>query len=94
MNGLIETLGEDDDDRVVLYLRHFWVTAHGPTKERELAAAIKREISNETKTLQFVLTYFATRQMIIFGLVTSSSQVVGWLQTINSQIDPYNFRPS
>ena len=36
----IEVL-EDADEWLVTYLRHLWITTHGPTKERELAASIK-----------------------------------------------------
>jgi len=50
----IEALGGDENDRLVTYLRHLWITTHGPTKDRELAAQIKDEISGETKTLQFL----------------------------------------
>jgi hypothetical protein len=49
----IEALGDDENERLVTYLRHYWVTTHGPTKDRELAAKIKVEITGETKTLQF-----------------------------------------
>ncbi len=45
----VETLGGDENDRLVTYLRHLWVTTHGPTKDRELAAQIKDEIIGETK---------------------------------------------
>jgi hypothetical protein len=50
----IETLEEDGDEWLVTYIRHLWVTSHGPTKERELAAAIKSEIGSETRTMQFL----------------------------------------
>jgi hypothetical protein len=50
----VEALGGDENDRLITYLRHFWVTTHGPTKDRELAAQIKEEISGETKTLRFL----------------------------------------
>ncbi|MES0132835.1 DUF262 domain-containing HNH endonuclease family protein [Mesorhizobium sp. M0029] len=50
----IETLGDDENERLVTYIRHYWVTTHGPTKDRELAAQIKDEITGETKTLQFM----------------------------------------
>jgi hypothetical protein len=49
---------DDDDinrsDFLVTYLRHLWVTSHGPTKARELAAQVKGEISNETRTMRFL----------------------------------------
>jgi hypothetical protein len=50
----IESLEEDGDEWLVTYIRHLWVTGHGPTKERELAAAIKSEIGSETRTMQFL----------------------------------------
>lgn len=50
----IESLSEDEDERLVTFLRHFWVIRNGPTKERELAKAIRTEISGETKTLTFL----------------------------------------
>lgn len=54
ISAAVEALGGDENDRLVTYLRHFWVTTHGPTKDRELAAQIKDEITGETKTLQFL----------------------------------------
>lgn len=50
----IESLGEEDNETLITYIRHLWVTTHGPTKERELAAQIKQEITGETKTIQFL----------------------------------------
>ena len=51
--------GEEDGPdraggRLVTYIRHLWVTTHGPTKERELAAQIRSEITNESRTMQFL----------------------------------------
>ena len=54
ITSTLETLGDEDGDRLVTYLRHYWVTTHGPTKERELAAQIKDEITGETRTLQLL----------------------------------------
>lgn len=42
MTGAIETVG--DDDLVLLYLRHYWVTKHGPTKEEDLADEIEGDV--------------------------------------------------
>jgi hypothetical protein len=54
ITSAIEALGDDESERLVTYLRHYWVTTHGPTKDRELAAQIKDEITGETKTLAFL----------------------------------------
>ena len=54
ITSTVEALGGDEHDRLVTFLRHLWVTTHGPTKDRELAAQIKDEITGETKTLQFL----------------------------------------
>jgi len=50
----IEALPDDVNQRLVTYIRHFWVLTHGPTKERELAGQIKKEITGETKALRFL----------------------------------------
>lgn len=54
ITGNIETLDEDDSERLVSYLRHLWITTHGQTRARELAEEIKREITSESKTLAFL----------------------------------------
>jgi hypothetical protein len=54
ITSAVEALGDDESERLVTYLRHYWVTTHGPTKDRELAAQIKDEITGETKTLAFL----------------------------------------
>lgn len=55
VSGAIETSGEDDESELLLtYLRHFWITKHGSTKEKELAASIKSKIANAQATMQFL----------------------------------------
>jgi hypothetical protein len=65
ITGIIDPLGqgdreyeEEDDidknDLLITFIRHLWVTKHGPTKARDLAAKIKEEVTNETKTLDFL----------------------------------------
>jgi hypothetical protein len=49
--------GDEDENRIdplVTYIRHLWVTGHGVTKERELAAKIRGEITNDTRTIGFL----------------------------------------
>jgi Protein of unknown function (DUF1524) len=50
----IETLDDDDNERLITYIRHLWITTHGPTKARELAAEIKNEVTSEARTMAFV----------------------------------------
>lgn len=49
-----ERLGSDENAALLTYLRHLWITTHGPTKEAELAAKIRDEITSERGTLQFL----------------------------------------
>jgi hypothetical protein len=63
MSNTVHSLSTDESEedgpdraggRLVTYIRHLWVTTHGPTKERELAAQIRSEITNESRTMQFL----------------------------------------
>ena len=63
LSNVVHSLASDESEedgpdraggRLVTYIRHLWVTTHGPTKERELAAQIRSEITNETRTMQFL----------------------------------------
>jgi hypothetical protein len=44
----------DKHDLLVTYIRHLWVTEHGPTKARLLADKIRAEVNNEAKALSFL----------------------------------------
>ncbi|MBX9648538.1 MAG: DUF262 domain-containing protein, partial [Xanthobacteraceae bacterium] len=50
--GAMESVGSDD--LLVTYIRHFWITQHGPTKERELADSIRKKITSDQKTREFL----------------------------------------
>ena len=52
ITGAIETVG--DDDLLVNYIRHFWITRVGPTRERELADKIRYEINNQSRAIDFL----------------------------------------
>lgn len=51
MVGALETVASDEI--IVTYLRHFYITLHGPTRERELFAKIKEEIRNRQQAVTF-----------------------------------------
>ena len=50
----VEVLGGDENERLITYLRHLWVTTEGPTKERELAAAIRSTVTSPNRALTFL----------------------------------------
>lgn len=52
--GTVEALGGDENDRLVTYIRHLWITTDGPTKERELAASIRTKVTSQAKSLSFL----------------------------------------
>lgn len=52
MLSTIEQFGEDD--LLKKYIRHFWITHHGPTTERELGDKIENEIRSERQALDTV----------------------------------------
>lgn len=52
MSGAIETVG--DDELVILYLRHLWVSKNGPTKEDDLAQAIEDKVKGTQTAMGFL----------------------------------------
>lgn len=50
----VETIGGDPNERLVTYIRHFWILTYGPTKGSELASRIKKEITGPTKAMSFL----------------------------------------
>jgi hypothetical protein len=70
-----ERLGNDENAALLTYLRHLWITKHGPTKEAELAAKIRDEINSERGTLEFLTEASAG---IADYIAVSSSQDAKW----------------
>src|SRR5262249_20757541 len=52
VTGAIETVG--DDDLLILYIRHLWVTKWGPTKEDDLADEIEQRIRGTQAVMEFL----------------------------------------
>jgi uncharacterized protein with ParB-like and HNH nuclease domain len=44
MTGALDTVADADDEIVVDYIRHLWISQKGPTRTRELFDKIKEEI--------------------------------------------------
>lgn len=51
MIGTLESVG--DDDLIVTYIRHLWITKDGPTKERELSKKIKESVNSKQRAVEF-----------------------------------------
>lgn len=47
MTGTLETIPDSDDDIVVTYIRHLWISQHGPTRTKELFDRIKQNINGK-----------------------------------------------
>lgn len=52
MIGVIESIG--DDELLLDYVRHYWISKNGPTTEGELAGKIKGKITSRQQTIDFV----------------------------------------
>ncbi|HEY5793716.1 MAG TPA: DUF262 domain-containing protein [Bosea sp. (in: a-proteobacteria)] len=49
-----EGIGGDENASLLTYLRHLWITKKGGTKERELAAAIRADVTSERRSIEFL----------------------------------------
>ena len=56
IGAVLETLGDDESDLLVTYIRHLWITENGPTKERVLAERVKQKIGGSEAAFDFLST--------------------------------------
>ena len=54
LTGKIEASFPDDDDQMLLYLRHLWITQNGHTTEKELSTKVREKTTSETLAVNFV----------------------------------------
>ena len=54
LTGKIEANFPDNDDQMLLYLRHLWITKNGHTTEKELSAGVRGKITAETLAVNFI----------------------------------------
>jgi hypothetical protein len=52
MMAQVESFG--NDETVLSYLRHYWISENGPTKEKELAKQFRAHISGQSEVASFV----------------------------------------
>ncbi len=98
ITGAIETI--PDDDLLVTYIRHFWITKSGPTKERELADKIKTEITGQSKTIDLLtqLDESAPDYVALFNADHAKwnnykASVRGHVRTISQHLRVWQIRP-
>jgi uncharacterized protein DUF262/uncharacterized protein DUF1524 len=60
MLSTIESHG--NDDLVLTYIRHYWISQHGPTTENELGEAVESKIKNEAQAINFAAELDAAAQ--------------------------------
>lgn len=73
--GAVEVLGGDENEKLVTYIRHLWITTDGPTKERELAASIRAKVTSQSRALTFMTESSAKVQVYV---ALSNSQHEKW----------------
>jgi hypothetical protein len=54
LTGKIEANFPDNDDQMLLFLRHLWVTQNGHTTEKVLSEKIRQKITSSTLAVNFV----------------------------------------
>lgn len=56
MISVIESVAREgrEDELVIDFLRHFWITRNGPTVERELAASIKDNVAGRAQAVDLI----------------------------------------
>lgn len=87
MTATLESLGEDDADLSVLFVRHLWVTTHGPTKERELIDKVKQETTSSAKVMQFLSDAAASSKDYIALWSGSNAKWEAYPPSIRDHVD-------
>jgi hypothetical protein len=54
LTGKIEATFPDNDDQLILYLRHLWITKNGHTIEKDLSTKIRSKITSASAAAAFV----------------------------------------
>lgn len=54
LTGKIEAHFPDEDDQLLLYIRHLWITKYGHTIEKDLSSKVRSTINSSTLAANFV----------------------------------------
>jgi hypothetical protein len=100
LTGKIEANFPDDDDQMLLYLRHLWITENGHTTEKELSEKIRSKITSSTLAVNFVTEANAASADYIALFEPSHPKWDGYknatreyLNTINKHLKLEQIRP-
>ena len=98
MEGTIDSLGNDAN--LVTYIRHLWITLHGPTKEKDLYGGIEKTIQSRSDALGF-LTILSSNAKDYVAIFSPSDQkwdaygrrTKGHIETICTHLRVSQIRP-
>jgi hypothetical protein len=75
MASVIESV--DLDDLLLIYLRHYWISQHGPTIEKELADKIRQHVIGRQQAVD--LTIELASSSIDYAALFSPLEHTGWV---------------
>jgi uncharacterized protein DUF1524/uncharacterized protein DUF262 len=68
MTGALDTVADADDEIVVDYVRHLWISKHGPTRTRELFDSIKTNVRGRQEAVD-ISSQLAQDAVLYSGLL-------------------------
>lgn len=71
LTGKIEAQYPDEDDQLILYLRHLWITKYGHTIEKELSTKIRANITSPSLSANFI--YEANQASLVYIALSEPS---------------------
>jgi hypothetical protein len=90
MTGTLESLGKEDGD-LVDYIRYFWVTTHGKTRNNELFDALKNEVNSEATVARWV-NKLESRANDYAAILTASHQAwIGYHKEVRAAIETIRY---
>jgi hypothetical protein len=100
LTGKIEANFPDNDDQMLLYVRHLWITQNGHTTEKELSTKIRAKITAETLAVDFIgdankasTDYIALFEPSHPKWIGYKSTTREYLNTINKHLKVEQIRP-
>ena len=100
LTGKIEANFPDDDDQMLLYVRHLWITQNGHTTEKALSEKIRAKINAQTVAVNFVseankasIDYIALYEPNHPKWVSYKNSTKEYLNTINKFLKVSQIRP-